>query len=113
MSTIVFTSLTFTGTPSADDELAARFIVRLENARRAALEPPEAALPTGTMAQLKNSYLIVLLQVVTSAHLSYVSQASRDQTRFTAAQIDQIRFNLNARLDAGEDPATIVADTAA
>ena len=112
MSAITFTSLTFTGTPDASDTLAAQFMVRLENARRALLDPPGTPLPSATGAQLKTSYLTVLLQIVTLAHESYIAQATVDSARFTQAQTDQIKFNLNARLDAGETAANIVTDTA-
>ena len=48
-----------------------------ENARRAALTPPQAALPllpSGTAAEKKASYETVLIGIVTAAHASYMEQ---------------------------------------
>lgn len=122
---ITFTPLDFTGTPDADDKLAANHIVFLENqritaenARRAELNPPESPLPllaTSPAVALKASYLGLLRSVIVSAHLSYIAQAkSADGTalRFTDEEQKQIRTNLIARLNAGESPSSIIADTA-
>lgn len=122
---ITFTNIDFTGTPDSDDRLAANHIVFLENkrittenARRAALSPPEPPLPllpTSPALALKSSYLGLLKSMLVAAHLSYIAQAkSADGTalRFTEEEQKQIRSNLIARLNAGESPASIIADTA-
>lgn len=109
-------SIDFTGTPDADDVLAARHIIFLENQRRAALTPPGTPLATATPANVKASYLTILLATITSAHLSYIQQsksASGMDLRFTPAQLETMRGNLVARLNSGEAAATIVTDTAA
>jgi hypothetical protein len=112
---VVFT-LDFTGAPDADDTLAARQIVFIENQRRAALQPPGTPLATNTSAAVKASYLTILLQTVTSAHLSYIAQSkSRESlsTRFSDTEVQQITQNLVTRLNNGETSAAIIADTVA
>lgn len=112
----VVLDVTFTGSPDADDQLAARHIVFLENQRRAALSPPGTQLLFSTPAQLKASYLAVLVTTITSAHVSYIQQAKSAQgaeARFTPAQLEAIRANLVARLNAGESAASLVTDSAA
>lgn len=112
---IAFT-IDYTGTPTADDILAARHIIFLENKRLAALTPPGTPLLFSTPAQLKASYISVLVSTITSAHTSYVQQAKSAQgaeVRFTAAELETIRANLVARLNAGESAAALVADSAA
>ena len=114
-SAITFTSLTFSGAPSSDDQLAAKYIVGLENNRLASLIPPGTPFPVDTPSNLKSSYLTILLAIVTSAHASYISQArgpSGAQVGFTDAQIEQIRVNLVTRLNNGESASSIIADTA-
>ena len=59
-----------------DDLRAAQHIVGLENERRAALDPPEAALPDSTNAELKASYESMLLSIIADAHASYKKQAA-------------------------------------
>lgn len=112
---VAFT-IDFTGAPDAEDALGARHIIFLENQRRAALTPPGTPLPFATPAQVKSSYLSVLLATVASAHSSYIQQAKSAQgtaLRFTPAQLDTIRGNLVTRLNAGESAASLVTDTAA
>lgn len=107
--TITFT-VDFSGAPDADDMLAAKRLVRLENDRRAALVPPGTPLPTGSAAQLKASALTVVLTNLTAWWVSYIAQG-RGEVRFTDSELDQIKTNLNIRLNAGESSASIVADT--
>ena len=76
MSAITFTGIDFTGSPDDNDTAAAQLIVDNENARRAAQEPPETPLPDSTGAELKASYLTILLEIVTNAHASYSKQAA-------------------------------------
>jgi hypothetical protein len=105
-------SINFTGTPDADDQRAARHLIRLENERLAQLDPPGTPLPTSTGAELKSSYLTVLGAVLTSAHFSYIDQSRSLQNRFTPEQIKTIHTNLVTRLNAGENAEAIVTDTA-
>ena len=60
----------------ADDFRAAQYIIDIENARRAALDPPETPLPVGTNAEVKASYESMLLEIIDRAHNSYKKQAS-------------------------------------
>lgn len=111
---VVFT-VSFTGASDADDQLAARQQVELENQRRATLTPPGTPLDVSTGAALKASYLTVLVQLLTGAHTSYIGQAKASEglaQRFTDAEIQQIRTNLITRLNAGEAKSQIIADTA-
>lgn len=105
-------STTFSGTPDADDILAAQRLVRKENERRAALIPPGTPLDTSSAANLKASALVVLSALQNTSWQSYVEQARNEIERFTQAQLDQIKANLNSRLNAGESAASIVTDTA-
>lgn len=108
---IVF-AVDYTGTADSDDVLCVTRIVRLENERRAALTPPGTPLATNNAANLKASGITVLNALLTSTWLSFIDQARGETVRFTSAQVDQIKANLNARLNAGEAAATIVSDTA-
>lgn len=59
--------------------LAAKFIVDNENEKRAALDPPEAALPVAPWADLKASYLTVLSATINNAHVNYIQQQADQQ----------------------------------
>lgn len=112
---IIF-AVTYTGTPDANDALAGRHAVFLENRRRSEQSPPIAALPFSTPAELKASYLVILAGIVADAHLESTAYAKSEagiSQRFTLAQVAQMNANLVARLNAGETSAAIVADTAA
>lgn len=119
-------AVTFTGAPDPDDRLAARHGVFLENreitaanAVLAAQTPPGTPLPLlafSTPAELKASYLTVLGKKATELHLNNIGEAKSEtgmNLRFTAAQLDTMRANLVARLNAGESAASLVTDTAA
>lgn len=112
---IVFT-LDYTGTVEADDILAARHIIFLENQRRSRLSPPGAPLPFANAAQIKASYLGLLLAQITAQHLSNANLAKSITglaSRFTDAERQTIFANITARLNAGETVAAIITDTAA
>ena len=116
-STITFTGLNFTGTPSTDDTLAARFTIIQENKTQSQLElnPPGIQLPFDTPANIKASYLTILTNRVTALHSSNINAAKSDpglQQGFTGSQLEQIKSNLLTRLINGESAASIVADTA-
>jgi hypothetical protein len=64
-----------TDTPTQEDKRAAEYIVTQENARRAALDPPEDPLPMSTNGELKNSYEVVLTAILVGAHASYINQS--------------------------------------
>lgn len=66
---------TVSGTPNEDDFRAARFIVDQENERRAAADPVETSLPDGTNAELRDSYEVMLGQILDRAHASYIEQS--------------------------------------
>jgi len=111
---VIFT-VSFTGTPDADDALASRHAVFLENRNRSQQVPPGTPLLFSTPAELKASYLVVLAAKVTDFHLNKIEEAKSEagvSQRFTLAQVAQINANLVARLNAGEASATIVTDTA-
>lgn len=112
----VVISVTYTGTADADDALAARHAVFLENRTRSEQTPPGTPLTYSTPAELKASYLIVLAAKVTAMHLDTITAAKSEAgitQRFTLVQVAQIHANLVARLNAGELAANLVADTAA
>lgn len=131
-SALVWSS-TYTGSPAPDDVLAAKKIVREENARRvtanvaitaqnvvlAGQEPPGtpipllSILPFATNAELKASVLIIMSANQTSWWASYTQQARNDRSRLTEAQQETIRTNHNIRLDNGESADSIVNDSAA
>lgn len=110
-------TIDYTGVPDADDVLAAKHIIFIENRRRAALTPePGTPLLIGNAAQIKASYLSLLLGLLTAQHLANTEEAKSIiglATRFTQAERNQIFSNITARLNAGEAAAAIVADTAA
>lgn len=58
-----------------EDRRAHKFIVDTENARRAALVPPETPLPSSTAQERKNSAEILYAQRVNDMHRSYIQQA--------------------------------------
>jgi hypothetical protein len=74
-------SIGFTGTPTAADAAGAKLVIGIENARRAAADPVEDALPSTTGAEIKASYLLILSDRVTEIHESYSTQAAeKEQT---------------------------------
>lgn len=133
MATAITWLLDFSGSPSPDDILAARDIVRrenerrtaenvsiaAENVRRAALTPPLSALPlltilpVATGAQLKASYLSILLVVVTAAHADYINKAKTAaavESQLTESQKQSLYSAIQTRLNNGETMDTILAD---
>lgn len=113
-------SVTFTGTPDAEDVLAARHAIFVENklrAQRSAIlgATPETPLPTSTPAEIKASYLSILTGRATTRHASYILEAKSEpaaKERFTPAELQQILANLVTRLNNGETAASIITDTA-
>lgn len=113
--TVVF-SIDFTGSPDADDLLAARHAIFLENRRRSQLVPPGTPLAFATPAQVKTSYLSILTTGLNARHLDYADAAKNESgvaQRFTLAQVQQMHANLVTRLNAGATAQSIVDDTAA
>lgn len=113
-------SVAFTGSPDAEDLLAARHAIFVENrlrAQRSALPgaTPETPLPTSTPAETKASYLAILTERATNHHKSYILEAQSEpaaKERFTPAELKQILANLVTRLNNGETAASIITDTA-
>ena len=64
-----------TGSLDQEDRRAMLFIVNAENARRAALNPPEDPLPISTNVEIRQSYAVVQSALLTAAHLSYIEQS--------------------------------------
>lgn len=109
-------SIDYSGSPDADDLLAARHAIFLENRRRSQLVPPGTPLAFATPAQVKTSYLSILTTGLNARHQDYAEAAKNESgvaQRFTLAQVQQMHANLVTRLNAGESAATIVSDTAA
>lgn len=112
---ITFTAPNYTGTPSSDDVLAANFAIGLEKKGITQFLPPGTPLPTDGGVNLKASYLLLVTAIITAAHNKYITESKTDTglfTGFTPSQIEQIKANLLARLNAGESAASIIADTA-
>lgn len=61
-------------------ELAAKFIVDSENAKRAELDPPVDPLPVTPFAALVTSYLTVLEATLDRAHENYITQQAQQQS---------------------------------
>jgi hypothetical protein len=107
-------SVSYTGTPDADDVLAAYQIVGQENKDRAALTPPGTQLSTDTAANLKASYLSLLKEEITRFHQRAILFAKSNEavaTRFTPAEVEQIRINLITQLNSGATTAAVIAKT--
>ena len=107
-------SVTFSGTPDADDVRAARQAIFIENRNRAALNPPGVALPSSTAAEVKASYLTILTAIITDLHQQNILRGKgRDavQTRMTPAQLDAINANIIDALNSGTTPDAVVAKT--
>lgn len=96
---IEFTTIDYTGTPDDEDKNAATLLVTRYNEQQAALDPPGDELPMGTPAELKASYLTVLLDVVTGAHKSYAAQAIEQKL------VDDLRSKWAAATDAQREAA--------
>jgi len=111
MSAITWSGTTFSGTPDDADKRAAHYLVRQENARRAALAPPGRPLDATTTAALKASVLTIAEQTLDGWWASISDQAPRSEDGLTSADKQQIFANIRTRLDNGEDIATIIADT--
>lgn len=78
--------------------------------------PPGTPLPFANAAQIKASYLGLLLAQITAQHLSNANLAKSITglaSRFTDAERQTIFANITARLNAGETVAAIITDTAA
>ena len=88
MSSITFT-IDFSGTPDELDRRAATKNIEDENTRRAADldengDPILPPLPYGTGAELKASYLGLLGETITRAHISYYEQQAKQSLTETA-----------------------------
>lgn len=70
---------------SNQDTQAAIYYIEQENLRRAALTSPGTPLPLATAQERKNSYEIVLTDILTAAHLGHLTIAAENNA--TARQI--------------------------
>jgi hypothetical protein len=107
-------TVNFTGTPDAEDILAANQIVFSENKDRAALNPPGTPLPLSTAAELKASYISLLQAEIIRRHVTNILNAKSNDAvaqHFTPAQVEQIRINLITQLNAGASVASVIAKT--
>lgn len=112
-------SVTFTGTPDAEDVLAARHAIFLENklrVQRSAMPgaTPETPLPTSSAAEIKAGYLAILTEKAIGRHKSNILEAQSEpaaKERFTPLELKQILANLVTRLNNGETAASIITDT--
>jgi hypothetical protein len=75
MSAFTF-AITASGTADQEDKNAALYAIGVENARRAALDPPVAALPFGTNPEIKSSYQTVLSTVASDIHAHNIAQSN-------------------------------------
>tara|TARA_R110000823_G_C15942566_1_gene500611 strand:+ start:2429 stop:2773 length:345 start_codon:yes stop_codon:yes gene_type:complete len=112
MSAITWSGATFSGTPDDADKRAAHYLVRQENARRAALDPPGTPLDSTPAAALKASVLTIATQTLDGWWASISDQAPRSEDGLTDADKRQILANIRTRLDGGESIASIITDTA-
>jgi hypothetical protein len=112
MSAITWSGTTFSGTPDDADKRAAHYLVRQENARRAALDPPGTPLESTPVAALKASVITIATQTLDGWWASISDQALRSEDGITADDKQQILANIRRRLDSGESIAAIIADTA-
>lgn len=114
MSAITFSGITFSGTPDADDILAAKVEVAKENAFQIAVNPAFTPLAITPAPTLKASYITTILNRITRTHLDAITQAKGRGTLdayFSSAEIASIVANLVSRAAGGEATSTIVADT--
>ena len=66
-------------------------------------------LPIGTAAEKKSSYESLLAnEVLANAHVGYVKEAMRDESRLNDAQKLSLRDAINLLLDSGLNPAQIL-----
>jgi hypothetical protein len=61
--------------PDEEDRRAMDLIINRENARRAALTPPETPLPNSTAAERRSSYESLLAPIMLDAHKQYIREA--------------------------------------
>ena len=65
-----------TGPADREDRNTMLDVIGKENARRAALVPPEQPLPSSTLAEQRASYAVVLSVVAKDVHRHNISQSS-------------------------------------
>lgn len=78
MSDITFT-IDYTGTPNRDDSDAAVYVIDRANDDLLSADPNATLWPKSTNAEIKASYLSILLTTVTRAHDSYIQQAAENK----------------------------------
>jgi len=110
MSEITWTGITFTGTPDNEDMRAAKYLIRMENQRRATLDPPESPLESSPPAKLKDSVLSVSGLTLNGWWKSIIEQSLKDEYGITEEQKKSILAVIRTRLDNGESASAILAD---
>lgn len=66
----------WTGNADQEDRRAMELEIGRENARRASLNPPLAALPLSTSAERKSSYETLFVPKVTAAHQASIAESN-------------------------------------
>ncbi len=89
-------------TPDNEDRTAFKYVVDVENARRAAANPPEPLLPNSTALERKNSAELIYAQRMLEVHRSYIQQADTiTKQEFLAALANAPEAKRAAALAAG------------
>lgn len=95
----------------AEDTVAALYKLTLENQER--ISNGLSPLPAGTNSEQLASYKQIALEYLNKWHRHYVAEGVEQAIpRFTDEQRNEIEANFKRRLIAGEDPLSIVTDTA-
>lgn len=80
MSVTITSVNVVTSSLTTDEKRAMKYMIDQENARRAALDPPGAPLPTSTANERKTSYETTLVHICNQATQSYIEQAKENVT---------------------------------
>lgn len=101
-------SVNVTGSMTAADRRAARYIVTSENVARIAAGTN--SLPTSTAAELKASYEAALARIVGDAHKSYIATANKEASKnLTTDQINLLNATVADLLNSGVTPEAIIS----
>lgn len=103
-------SVSFTGTPSASDIRTGKWIVARENERRAAMTPPQSALPTSTSAELKASIQTAMAAKITLLMIDHAVLADKDAVdKLDGDVVRDFTRAITDKLNAGKTAAQIVS----
>ena len=84
-----------TGTIDPNERRAIEMLTKIENARRAELDPPGTPLLVDTAANRKTAYEAILANLLAGMHASYIAQAGE-----AAPSVRQIKSALPGASDA-------------